>query len=166
MLNVVSAALLAKSAEVTEVFSNLGRGHVQADPELLGAHDFDIIGLKPAEHPYVQRQALNYNVRDFFGRRDLRRPALVVSDRSQLVRSSALCGKMKERPVCGLYHKQKSSGKSRRKNARQPHLTFTVPTCEKLAGVVPINPTRAKNQAAPLTARRRTCPSPKSPRHS
>ena len=93
MLNVVSAALLAKSAEVTEVFSNLGRGHVQADPELLGAHDFDIIGLKPAEHPHVQRQALNYNVRDFFGRRDLRRPALVVSDRSQLVRSPLYAGK-------------------------------------------------------------------------
>ena len=92
-MNVVSTALLAKSAEVTEVFSNLGRGHVQADPELLGAHDFDIIGLKPAEHPHVQGQPLNNNVRNFVGLRYLRRPASVVSAGSQLVRSLPYAGK-------------------------------------------------------------------------
>ena len=65
-MDVVPAALLAESPEVAQVLANLGRGHAQANAELLGADDFDVIGLEPTEHPNVEGEPLDNYIRDFF----------------------------------------------------------------------------------------------------
>jgi len=60
-LDVVTAALLAKPAEVSEIFANLGVRNRDSFSQLLGADDESALRLQRGEGAGVQRQAVNYN---------------------------------------------------------------------------------------------------------